>query len=309
MHTMPAGLRAFKLSDPLPLCGRWKDHMPRDRDANVYARYIKARKFWRSKIEYKFKRDELQAILDEVQWAANKGDWGAIALLSHFYFDGLGHLDTNKVLDKDGEKHVALSRSAIAAGQAWGYYNLGVAHEYGYGGAAMDETISWAYFLRAAEMGSPDAQMALAEAYGQARRFEDERTMLLCAFHQGHGAAAHALGLAAEVRHQFGEAIRYYQEGVKLGYGKSATSLMLVFNPQYWGENDKNEEAELRKLQIYPDPERSGQYREIGEILSINPDLRLGQLDRVLPLPPAELPEWQGLDAALTPEPLGSPTY
>ena len=43
---------------------------------------------------------------------------------------------------------------AVAAGQACGYYDLGVAHEHGYGGAAQDEKIAWGYYLKAAELGS-----------------------------------------------------------------------------------------------------------------------------------------------------------
>ena len=309
MHTIPAGLRAFKLTDPPPDCGKWKDHMPGSRDPAVYARYIKARRFWRTQIEYKFKRDELQEIFNDVQWAADKGDWGAIALLSQFYFEGLGHLDTNLVVEKDGDKHVALSRRAIAAGQAWGYYNLGVAHQYGYGGAAQDDAISWAYLLKAAELGSPDAQMALADAYLSARYFDQERAMRMCAFRQGHGAAAQALGRKADVEKKFDEAIHFYQEGVKFGDAFSASVLMLIFSPQYWGNHNREDEARLRQFQIYPDPDRSKRYKELANALEIDPDLRLGQLDQVLPLPPSELPKWRGIEAALTPESLGPPTY
>jgi len=39
----------------------------------------------------------------------------------------------------------------------WGYYDLGVAYEHGYGGAVQDDQIAWAYYLKAAELGSPEA--------------------------------------------------------------------------------------------------------------------------------------------------------
>jgi len=309
MHTMPAGLRPFKITDPLPHCGTWKERMPSVRDQEVYDRYIKARKFWRSRIEFEFTRADLQHILNDVRWAADKGDWGAIALLSHFYLHGLGPFDYNNVLTSDPDSSISLVRRAVAAGQAWGYYDLGVAHEYGYGGAALDDAIAWAYFLKAAELGSPDAQMALAEAYGEARRPEDERTMLMCAFRQGHGAAAERLGLLAEVHDKFDEAVSYYQEGTKLGNAASASALMLTFDPEFWGNNKQETKDKLRRLQIYPDPERGKRYKELADALKINPDLRLGQLDQVLPLPPAELPEWHGIEAAITPEPPGPHTY
>lgn len=309
MHTIPAGLRPFKITDPPPHCGKWKERMPRIRDQEIYDRYIRARKFWRSRIEFGFTRADLQYILNDVRWAADKGDWGAIALLSHFYRNGLGHLDVNTTLEPDADKHVTLVRRAVAAGQAWGYFDLGVAHEYGYGGAAQDDAIAWAYFLKAAELGSPDAQMALAEAYGEVGRFDDERAMLMCAFRQGHGAAAEHLGVLAEIHDKFDEAVSYYQEGTKLGNAASASSLMLIFDPESWGNEKKEKQDKLRRFQLYPDQERSKRYREIADTLKINPDLRLGQLDQVLPLPPAELPEWHGIEGAITPEQPGPATY
>ncbi|MEM8512341.1 TPR repeat protein [Massilia sp. MP_M2] len=139
MHTIPAGLQAFDVNGPIPTCGRWKDTVPRTRDPAAYRLYINARKLWRSKIEWQLTRQEALSILHDVQAAANQGDWGARALMAYFYRTGLGPLDTNNVLDPDADKLVEILRSAAATGQAWGYYDLGVAHEHGYGGAAQDE--------------------------------------------------------------------------------------------------------------------------------------------------------------------------
>ncbi|MGK5078694.1 hypothetical protein ACQ4W6_10310 [Janthinobacterium sp. HLX7-2] len=84
MHAMPAGLYSFKLTDPLPVCDRWKQHMPAYRDPDAYRLYIAARQVWRSKIEWELSREEAQRILTDVRLAADKGDWGAKALLAYF---------------------------------------------------------------------------------------------------------------------------------------------------------------------------------------------------------------------------------
>jgi uncharacterized protein len=309
MHTMPPGLSAFKVTDPIPTCGRWKDHMPRQRDPVAYRVYIKARNFWRSKVEFEFTREELLGILADVKLAADKGDWGAKALLAHFYLEGLGPLDTNKVLDSEPEKGVQIAREAVAAGQPWGFYDLGVAHEHGYGGAAMDETISWAYYRRAAELGSPDAQMALAEAYEKAERREDALSMRMCAYKQEHGPAAMYFGRGAKIRGDFSEALKYYQAGARFGSEEAAAALMLFFEPERWNYFKTDKLTRLRELSLQPDAERYRRYKEIDDALDLNPDLRFSRLDKAVPLPPAELPPWTGIQDAIEPESNDPPTY
>lgn len=263
--------------------------MPRQRDLEAYRLYIKARNLWRSKQEFEFTREELQGILVDVRLAAEKDDWGARALLAHFYLEGLGPLDTNKVLDSEPEKGVQIIRQAVAAGQAWGYYDLGVAHQYGYGGAVMDKAISWAYYRRAAEPGSPDAQMALAEAYENAKRHDDALQLRMCAYKQEHGPAADLLGLIAEVEGRFAEALKYYQDGTRFGNKEAAAALMLFFWSENWNQFTAEEMSTLRELELKPDDERYSRYKIIKNALELNPDLRLKLLDKVLPLPPAEL--------------------
>jgi TPR repeat protein len=309
MHTIPAGLQAFDVNGPIPTCGSWKDTMPRSRDPAAYRLYIEARKVWRSKIEWQLTRQEALGILHDVQAAANQGDWGARALMAYFHRSGLGPFDTNHVLDPDGDKSVEIVRMAVAAGQAWGYYDLGVAHEHGYGGAAQDEQIAWAYYLKAAEFGSPEAQMVLASAYLKAERDDAEEAMVMCAYKQGHGPAAYKLGNYAKLRKNFGAALEYYQAGTRFGSKESAVALMLFFDTKDWSLRDKQEQVALKELEVLPDPERKSRYKQIFQALDNNPDLKFNRLDQVLPLPPAELPEWKSIQDAIEPEPDGAPTY
>jgi uncharacterized protein len=170
-------------------------HMPANRDPDTYRLYIEARKVWRSKIAWQFTREEAIRILTDVRQASEQGDWGARALMAYFYLHGLGPLDSNHVLDPDPVKAVDIARMAAEVRLPWGLYDLGVAYEHGYGGAPYDVNLAWAYYLKAAQLGSPEAQMALADAYGEASRFDAEEAMKQCAYQQGHGPAAFALGV------------------------------------------------------------------------------------------------------------------
>lgn len=309
MHAIPYGFQEFHLADPIPTCGRWKEHMPAKRDPNAYQLYIAARKVWRSKIGWQLTREETSRILTDVRMAADMGDWGARALMAHFYLYGLGVLDSNHVLDADPEKAIEIDFMAAKAGQPWALFDLGVAYEHGYGGLPRDEKLAWAYYLRAARLGSPDAQVALASAYGHANRPEDARAMLKCAYQQGHGAAAYELGIWALSDELYEDAIHIYQEGIKFGSADCASSLWLLFLKGYWSSSSEAEKASLRQLGIRADAGRADHYSDVMHALEINPDLRLGRIDEVLPLPPEPLPEWSGIAAALDPEPEGPPRY
>ncbi|WP_229490714.1 SEL1-like repeat protein [Pseudoduganella namucuonensis] len=306
MHRMPEGLHEFRVADPIPDCSRWKQHMPATRDRATYDLYMQARKLWRSKIEWELTHSEARKILDDVDLASKRGDWGARALMAYFYRTGLGPLSSNKVLDKNADKAVEIARQAAAAGQPWGFYDLGVAHEHGYGGAIYDQDIAWAYYLKAARVGSPDAQMALAEAYQNAGRSDAHDAMWQCAFQQGHGPAAYKLALRAEVRGKYWESLNLYQEGVRFGSRICADNLYLMFNPDVrMAERKEIFEA----TGITTDQERGRRYLAISEALQVNPDLRLDRLNEFLPLPPAKLPEWRGVSDVITPESDGPPTY
>lgn len=309
LHTLPYGLKRFSLSDPIPTCGRWKEHMPTTRDPTAYRIYMEARKIWRSKIGWQLTRDETTKILADVSRSAEMGDWGARALLAHFYLYGLGSLESNHVLDANPEKAIEIQRMAARELQPWALYDLGVAYEHGYGGVPYDEDIAWAYYLKAAQLGSPEAQMALATAYSKAGRLDAEEQMQKCAYTQGHGPAAYELAMLARVRDRFEDAIHIYQAGVKFGDSGSAAALWILFDDGHWANANDVEIEALKLLGVKVDIERSGRYKSILDVLKVNPDLKLGRLDSVLPLPPAQLPAWSGIDDAKDAESSGLPTY
>jgi TPR repeat protein len=306
----PIRLQEFKLSSPPPACARWKEHMPTSRDPTAYQTYMKARKTWRSKIEWQLTHAEATAILTGVRTAAEMGDWGARALMAKFYLQGLGVLETNRVLEPDPEKAVAIVRTAAALNQPWGLYDLGVAHQYGYGGARQSDKLAWAYFLKAAKLGSPEAQMALASAYIDARQFDSEEKMLQCAYQQRHGEAAQLLGVDRQViTGDYIQAIKFFQDGVEFGDRDSAVALRQLFAEGFWSHMGDKYKPRFQELGIISDAERSRRYSEIAIALELNPDLRLTRLNEVVPLPPAKMPPWKGVAAALEVESDAPPKY
>ena len=309
LHALPYGFKKFSLDDPLPACAHWKDHMPKTRAPEIYRLYIEARKLWRSKLEWELNHDEATIILTGVKKAADLGDWGARALMAHFYLEGLGTLESNEVLKPDLHKSVEIVRMAAEAMQPWGLYDLGVAYKNGYGGVPYDLELAWAYYLKAAQLGSPDAQMALAQAYNEAGRLGDEEIMLQCAYTQEHGDAAYKIAIRERIKMNYGKAMKIYQQGVKYGNKKCAAALELLFMNGYWSNKNDQEVMFLRELGVSLDIERKNRYSLIYDILEINPDLKLSKLDLILPLPPAKLPPWSGVEDAVEPESYDHPSY
>jgi TPR repeat protein len=310
LNRMPEGFEEFDLAGPPPSCEQWRKYMPKLRDPAAYKTYIIARKIWRSKIGWQLTRDEALQILHGVREASDKGDWGARALMARFYLRGLGVMDSNHVLDADPERAIGIIRPAADLGQAWALYELGVAHEYGYGGVQQSGRMAWAYFLKAAKHGSPEAQLVLANAYGRARQLDKQEIMRNCAYRQRYGPAAEELGVNRQaVSEDFLEAIRYYQDGVEYGDRDSAISLQLLYEEGYWSHMGEGVKPKFEALGIAVDLERSRRYKEIADALEINPDMKFTRLNEVLPLPPAKLPPWSGPNDALELEPSGPPTY
>lgn len=116
-----------------------------------------------------------------------------------------------------------------------------MAYENGYGGAQYDVDLAWAYYLKAAQLGSPEAQMVLAQAYSEAGRHNDEAIMLRCAYEQGHGKAAYEMALNASITMNFKEAVQIYQNGVKFGSSECARDLRIIFNEGFIDRNSERE--------------------------------------------------------------------
>ena len=114
--------------------------------------------------------------------------------------------------------------------------------------------------------------------------------MLECAYSQGDGRAGYELGLEYATLGQTDKtkkapALQYFQQAVKWGSERAAGALTSDFD---LGPSDTS--CVVSEV----DKPRSERYMILGDALYRNPDLRFPNLDKVLPLPPAKLPMWNG---------------
>ena len=166
--------------------------------------------------------------------------------------------------------------------------------KYGYGLIGADEL---AYLRKAADLGSKEAQYELSEIFKNIKdektrvfRFETAEKLLACASEQGMGVASRHLGITLKLEKKYQEAVKVLHQGAKNGDSQSARRLAHGF------KNGLNENNKLDYLALKPDAERHMRYKTIARYLSDNDYLqpKVPDLDKIVPLPPAKLPPWDG---------------
>ncbi|WP_424320376.1 SEL1-like repeat protein [Klebsiella pneumoniae] len=183
-----------------------------------------------------------------------------------------------------------LSQQLIAAGVATGYYLTAIYLERGVAGLQQDPVLALRYYRKAADEGNPQAQAYVGYKLSPARMApEVALQMLRCAAEQGEGDAANGLGNMLAIDGKYREAVEAFQLGVAAGDGSSARFLANGFNGPIPSD-------ELYYLAQQPDPERARRYKVISKILSnysyASPVIP--EINDIVPLPPALLPEWDG---------------
>jgi len=161
--------------------------------------------------------------------------------------------------------------------------------ELGYG-VKQDADKARRYFRKAADLGSPQAQAYVGNLLAPRDRAPDiARQMRRCAAEQGYGTAATTLGIDFQTDKLFTEAVGMFQKGVESGDSLSALALEEGFT----GPSSTNR---MRYLGLQPDPERSHRYQLIGKFLDANDgrNPKVPDIDKIVPLPPAKLPPWDG---------------
>jgi uncharacterized protein len=184
---------------------------------------------------------------------------------------------------------VDLAEQLIAAGIPGGYYDMGHYLALGYG-VKQDEKKARIYFRKAADLGSPEGQYYVGDLLSPKDRAPDiSRQMMECAIDQGYGVAGSYLGIDLMDSKFYAEAIKVFQKGAQAGDVQSAFALQDGFDTSdpsniasYIGESK--------------DAERSRRYELIWKFLDrhegLNP--KVPDIDQIVPLPPAQLPEWDG---------------
>ncbi|KAF1036457.1 MAG: hypothetical protein GAK33_04016 [Burkholderia lata] len=184
---------------------------------------------------------------------------------------------------------ISLATKLIDAEVPGGYYDIGHYLEVGYG-LKQDAEMALRYFRKAADMGSSEAQAYVAEQLAPHDRAPDiARQMLKCAMDQGYGSAAGTLGIDQKNNENQNEAVKTFQSGTRAGDAMSAAILSNGFKGP--PPSDR-----LNYLGLENDPERTKRYEAIWKFLTDNEtrNPKVPDLDKIVPLPPAKLPPWDG---------------
>lgn len=188
-----------------------------------------------------------------------------------------------------GER-LRFSQQLIDTGVASGYYFVAIYLEHGAAGLKQDPEMALRYYRKAADEGSPLAQACVGKKLFLIKGTGDVvRQMRRCAAEQGSGEAATSLGVNLKGREQYQEAAEVLQLGVAAGNSTSANFL---------GEGFSGLETTdtLYYLGQKKDPERARRYKIIWRILAnysyAHPTVP--EINDIVPLPPAPLPEWDG---------------
>ncbi|HHR6028169.1 TPA: DUF6396 domain-containing protein [Providencia alcalifaciens] len=174
----------------------------------------------------------------------------------------------------------------------FGYFIMGTYLQQGYG-VEQDSEAAFQYMLKAAVMGNPDAQYVIGQRFmdatkPQSYRLELGRSMLACSAEQGYANAAYRLGMNYRVAdNNYSKALIYFQQATQYGDERGAYTLTDAFST-----NDPNNKLDYLGQKI--DPERVKRYQKIHDELDKNPYAKFPDINKIVPLPPAELPEWDG---------------
>lgn len=260
-------------------------------DAQADAWFLEARALESPEI-YVDDRD-YKKIITLTRQAAERRHWKAMLNLASFYLEG-------RDPPHGAEDAVKLVEEAMRLGVPEAYDRMGTYHMNGdgvHGGA----TRAYAFWQEAARRGSPEAltylgrQMISIEDAPERSRWANVAVgtkMLECAYAQGYGAAAYQLGMVYSIpfghnptREELASALTVWHTGVKFGCAQCASDLFIEFDHPF---------EPTRMVAPHLDKARGERYRVLARALEFDSDRRFPNLDKVLPLPPADLPPWDG---------------
>jgi TPR repeat protein len=266
-------------------------------DAEAHAWFMEARAMESPEV-FMAQRDYAK-IVQLTRQAAERHHWKAMLNLASLYIE-------KRDPPHGVEEAVKIVEQAMQMGIPAAYDRMGTFHLNGTGVRA-DVSRAYAFFQKAAQMGNPNAMTFLAEKLragsdgiipGYWDNIPISTKMLECALGQGYGPAAEYLHNFYKVPRSsdgtvIGEptaetksrAVQVLQQGVRLGCQQCATSLATEFEA-WLGVKEM--------LAPHVDMARSERYYVLSEELSFNPSARFPNLDKVVPLPPADLPPWNG---------------
>ena len=225
--------------------------------------------------------------------AAANGDYKANVRLQYLLNTGRISTDMPQTEVHNLNEELAKQLPATAYYNLYGYLDVGY-------GVRTEKDGKYAYLRKAADLGSREAQYVIAEMLADIEdseetqeafkyRLELVKQLRTCASEQGLGDASSNLGSSFKLAKKYLEAVKSYHQGVK--NGDSVSALVLSY-----GFDRKKIKDTLSFLDVPPDDERAKRYSVIRSYLSrydyLHP--KVPDLDEIVPLPPAKLPEWDG---------------
>ncbi|WP_256578893.1 DUF6396 domain-containing protein [Pseudomonas sp. VI4.1] len=184
---------------------------------------------------------------------------------------------------------IDLAEYFVEKGIPGAYYDMAHYLEVGYG-VKQDVVASKAYFRRAADMGSPEAQYYIGRLLSSVPNTADVMlAMYKCAMEQGHRSAGMYYASYLKVSGLYSESVKSYQTAIRNGSDTSANTLANAFE-------GPPASTRLYYLALERDLERVSRYNKISDFLTRHEHLgaKVPDLDKIVPLPPAVLPEWDG---------------
>ena len=266
-----------------------EEHPPLSQDTQQlyhYARYHDLHNMWTGK-----KGDAVwQQMAVYYRIAAANGDYKANVRLQYLLESGRVTSDTPQTDVHELNKLLAEQLPATAYYKLYGYLDVGF-------GVRTEKDGQFAYLRKVADMGSREAQYVVARKLmeiddPETGKFRSEiaEQMWRCASEQGLGIASQELGIGFKLKKKYQDAVDYFHQGVKNGDSQSAFRLSNGFDKKNTANNETN------YLGLEPDAERKARYEIIWSYLYDNDYLqpKVPDLDKIVPLPPAKLPPWDG---------------
>ena len=236
--------------------------------------------------------EDYKQIIQLTQRAAARNHWKAILNLASLYVDNAD--------PKHGREDAVLQvERAMKLGIAAAYDRMGT-YFMNATGVRQDSTRAYAYWQKAARMGNPEAMGFLGEKLnasydsGNGSWWANKPVaaeMLACAVGQGNGSAAVDLATFYSMQPQRKataedkrKALHALQQGVRLGCESCANALFVEFGNSYPHD----------RIVPHLDKNRAERYIVLSTALGFDASRRFPNLDKVVPLPPADLPPWNG---------------
>jgi uncharacterized protein len=223
---------------------------------------------------------DFNAIVKLYEKAGALGHWKALQNAQNLYYEEL--------TDYPGpqKRVIEINEQLIKMNVAVGYYNMAVYLDQGYGVKQSKES-ALSFYRKSADLGSPIGQAYVGKLFAlKLQKYELGVQILECAVAQGSGDAARYLADYYEIiKKDFKASMKWLQTAISFGHKQSAYTLGSIF---------KEGPSALTNYGNDIDTERAARYLIIKKELEKNPNARFPDIEKIVPLPPAPLPKWDG---------------